>query len=1320
MTAHKNHETRLCIRCGGDFMPAQSDDDLCPTCRSELHKPLLAAGQGQATILDAEPEPVRGETIIEPIGISYGPGQTIVDISPERGYSETDAPAEWRVGDSILNTYTVTGLLGQGGMGKVYRVHHKTWNINLAVKSPRVEYFRTPEQRDLFISEAETWVELGLHPHIVTCYYVRLLGGIPRVFAELAEGGSLADWIAQRKITTLEQALDIAIQFAWGLAYAHEKGLIHRDVKPANVLMTPDGTAKVTDFGLVKSGRGMTPDYASPEQAEAQLKNTELTPMTDLWSWGLSMLEIFAGRTFWVRADLPDYAWGQVASQALDHYLSGALDSPHIFKMPNSLAELLRQCFQIEPATRPGSLNAVADRLVEIYTVETGKTYRRKQPKGIDLRADSLNNKALSLLDLGKDDEAEAIWQAALQIDSHHPETCYNYGLFQWRQGQKTDLDVLAGLKSAADTRPGDWHTHHLMAQVHLERGDGQSAQSELNEILRLNPEETANIDILRQVADQLASTATDSTLEPVGSEAIFAQFLSDGRLVSGHKDGKLRIRTLGNGEVQASYYSHTGEVSALAISADERFAITGGADNNVFLWNLKENPGSGIKSLSGFSDPIWALALSPTGDRMAVSEGGRQDFIYHPEQAQGWGRVIRLIDSQQLCLLSGLARNWQHALTFTGDGASLVSADGEEFISFSPSAKGFLRVWDPSTGACRVVLGETRGHMTSLSGGPGGKIWLGNEHGGISLWDLRTRTCECRITTTAVTALCVSLDQCFALTADYKNLSLYDLQNGRCLRTFEGHEKMITSVALSPDCRVAISAARDEAARVWDLKSIGQYTCAYAVSRPPETGRMAELSDRLETVKEQAPILMKQGRFSEAYKIVTELRAEPAFEWDTDLCNLHHSAGLRGGRRCGIRAWRQHQPQGQGYDGGEEHGRSHDHRYIAITKRPPNYSEILIWDTERLEFIHHFTGIDNEVFWVSFSKDNRRMISSHRSSEYNLWDIETEKLLQKIGPDKEYSSLASSVDMKIGLDMRVIDRYPRGGGFLISRTVFLECWDRERIKKLYAEKIHGKLREAHFLPGNHTYLTLAEDGEITIRGTMSGKIVRTFAKGTGEQTDIDISPDFHQAVTHGDGKVCLWDLQTGACLQTIRYPENSSLDAFLVCSSRYIMVRSHSEHKCDLWDAQSGTLRWTSKLDTSFRVWTEDRRQVLLNTGEILDVETGEILGNIGTVPHYGVFSPDSRYILTETKGVPAWIEIDWEYEFPIQGDWDEGARPLLNRFVMLHTPASPRGFGKKIVRPEWSEEDFKGLLLELQQHGFGWLREQGVRSQLQKIIEG
>ena len=86
-------------------------------------------------------------------------------------------------------------VITSGGMGVVHRVHHRGWNVDLAVKTPRPELVSSPRRIADFETEAETWVGLGLHPHVVACVYVRRLDGLPRVFAEWVDGGSLADAI---------------------------------------------------------------------------------------------------------------------------------------------------------------------------------------------------------------------------------------------------------------------------------------------------------------------------------------------------------------------------------------------------------------------------------------------------------------------------------------------------------------------------------------------------------------------------------------------------------------------------------------------------------------------------------------------------------------------------------------------------------------------------------------------------------------------------------------------------------------------------------------------------------------------------------------------------------------------------------------------------------------------------------------------------------------------------------------------------------------------------------------------------------------------
>ena len=229
---------------------------------------------------------------------SAGPDASVPEVQPassEDGVSATVAPddddsaalTDWSAGQVILDDFVVERELGEGGMGKVYLLRSRSTGQPFAVKRA---FLRNEDSRRNFLAELRTWIDLPEHPHLVACRFFRTVGDEVVIFAEFVEGGSLADWIRDRRLTGLEQILDVAIQFAWGLHAAHELGLVHQDVKPGNALMTADGLVKVADFGLARaravavagtdetrpahrrdvSYGGMTPAYCSPEQARGR------------------------------------------------------------------------------------------------------------------------------------------------------------------------------------------------------------------------------------------------------------------------------------------------------------------------------------------------------------------------------------------------------------------------------------------------------------------------------------------------------------------------------------------------------------------------------------------------------------------------------------------------------------------------------------------------------------------------------------------------------------------------------------------------------------------------------------------------------------------------------------------------------------------------------------------------------------------------------------------------------------------------------------------------------------------------------------------
>lgn len=400
-----------------------------------------------------------------------------------------NVPPVWQVGDVILDRYEVKQVFTGGGMGLVYRVHHRDWAMDLAVKSPRPEFFQTQQHIEDFEREAETWVNLGLHPHTVSCYYIRCLGGIPRIFTEFVDGGSLTDWIRSRRLyegdpdKAMERILDIAIQFAWGLNYAHEQGLIHQDVKPGNVLMNADGSIKVTDFGLANARRAlaeastgatragqsilvpgsgfMTPAYCSPEQSQGK----PLSRKTDIWSWAVSILELLMGEVTW--------ASGLAAPGALADFYEDHSDDDPLYK-------ILQNCLRNDPDARPARFLDIAIELVAMFSHTTGHTYPRQELEGLELLADSLNNRAVSLIDLNRSVEADAIFAGALRKHAGHLELAYNAGLLNWHRAQATDETLITAIEQAHHVRGDQWRVKYLLGLVHTERRDMRRASQEL------------------------------------------------------------------------------------------------------------------------------------------------------------------------------------------------------------------------------------------------------------------------------------------------------------------------------------------------------------------------------------------------------------------------------------------------------------------------------------------------------------------------------------------------------------------------------------------------------------------------------------------------------------------------------------------------------------------------------------------------------------------------------------------------------------------------------------------------------------------------
>lgn len=205
----------------------------------------------------------------------------------------------------ILGDFEVRKKLGQGGMGAVYLAHQISLDRPCALKVMSKELASKPGFVDRFVREARSMAKID-HPNVVTCYAVNEERGFHYVAMELIDGRSMQDWLNSEKKLSVADALLVTMIIGDALHYAHELNMIHRDVKPDNILVTKKGVIKLSDLGLAKavdetelsltqSGTGLgTPHYMAPEQAR---NAKHVDRRCDIYALGCTLYHFLTGKT---------------------------------------------------------------------------------------------------------------------------------------------------------------------------------------------------------------------------------------------------------------------------------------------------------------------------------------------------------------------------------------------------------------------------------------------------------------------------------------------------------------------------------------------------------------------------------------------------------------------------------------------------------------------------------------------------------------------------------------------------------------------------------------------------------------------------------------------------------------------------------------------------------------------------------------------------------------------------------------------------------------------------------------------------------------
>jgi WD40 repeat protein/serine/threonine protein kinase len=1013
-----------------------------------------------------------------------------------------------------LREYRLLEKIGQGGMATVYRAVHTRLDRTFAVKVLPLSRTDRPEAVARFRREMKAVGRLR-HPNIVQATDAGEENGVHFLVMEFVEGSDLSALVGRLGRLAPAVACEVVRQAALGLQHAHDAGLVHRDVKPSNLILTPGGEVKLLDLGLALLGGDKAADgggtasslvlgsfdYIAPEQGN---DSHTVDGRADLYSLGCTLYHLLTG---WPPFPAPHF---RTPLQKLQAHTSRAVPplANVVPEVAPALAAVVERLLAKSPADRFGTAGETATALEpfacgprapellqlaaaggtpaaprartplpdeQSWTAQTRPPRRRRLPLVIACLA------AILLLPLGV--MLLRTPDGTLEIDTDDDDV----RVVVERGGELVKVQDLKSGKTV-ELRPGKYRLRTEGREdlvldspdVDLERGRRVVAR------IRRKPS-----DLLEPVALPPAPTPADLARTPAAADALRPALIPPRlRAMAGGGDPEKApadlVAVLGVPGLR-----YPGRIDSIHFSADGKTLAAAGWRHNIMVWDAATGePGGGGP---GPADAwLRSAVYSPARDSLATAaqdgyvrlwnlQGGSLQFehrvnasalsvAFSPDGtvlAAGTGNsMVHLLDvatGEELNAFKVSEHSWVERLAFSPDGTLLAVGSGA-----TP-----LRLFDPATGEQVRVMQGHKDAAWAVAFSPDGKtLASGSWDGTVKLWDPNT---------------------------------------GRERRTLDGHEGKVWVVEFSPDGRTVASGGSDKVVRLWDVA----------------TGK-ERLTLRVHLDGVRALSFRRDGRVLASADEIGRVAL-----WDTETGDPVGPTRGHFGQVFSLAV----SPDGKTVaSGGED-------------------TTVRLWDLASGKSLRTLRGHAWLSHQVAFSPDGKTVASASWDGSAMLWDTATGEVRRTIRPPSR--------------GLFGVAFFPTGAALVTcshdaTARVFETATGKElRIFGGHSQGIDGLALS----PDGRFLATASYDGTVVVRRLPSGEQLQVLDDHAGRMTRVAFLPDGRRLLSGGvDGVLRLWNVTTGKLVGRVNAHENWIV-GLATCRDARRVATSSQDRTVRLWD---------------------------------------------------------------------------------------------------------------------------------------------------------